>query len=119
MAIPSGASVWAESMDPSDRLDYAVQFGNLLRPGEKITDASIALLPEAVALGLIIIQDSTHGPWIADDTAIEMWFQIDPLVQDNPAFVGGASLPLQLTINTDANPQRRFQRTVVLRVVQL
>jgi hypothetical protein len=119
MAIPPGASVWAEQMDPTDRLDYAVQFGDLLRANEKILTASIVLLAEAVALGLTIIQDSTHGPWIADDTALEMWFQIDPLVQNDAAFVPGASLPLELTINTDASPPRRFQRTVVLRVMQL
>jgi hypothetical protein len=106
-------------MDPSDQVDYAAQFGDLLTGAEKIANATVVLLAEAAALGLTILQDSTHGPWIADDRAIEMWFQINSALQDDAAFVNGALLPVEITINTDAVPPRRFQRTVAVRVVQL
>ena len=119
MPIPAGAITWAQPLDPSDRSDYIVQLGPLLKGGEIIATASIVLMAEAVALGLTLIEDAEHGPSIANDTNLEMWFEIEVSMRANPAFQSGAALPLEITIETDATPPRRFQRTMVLRVVQL
>lgn len=119
MPIPAGAIAWAQPFDPSDRTDYLVQFGALLTAGEVIDTASVTLLPEAVALGLTIIEDVAHGPSIADDTAIELWFEVEESFRENAAFVGGVDLPVEFTITTNATPMRRFQRTMVLRVAHL
>lgn len=119
MPIPAGAVAWAQPLDPSDRADYVVQLGGLMSDSETISTATATLLPEAVALGLKIIEGAGFGPSIADDTNLEMWFEIDPAFRDNAAFVGGASLPLEIAIVTNATPPRRFQRTMVLRVTHL
>jgi hypothetical protein len=119
MAIPTEASMWAQPMDPADRVDFIVQFGDLLTGGEVIETATVTVLPEAAALGLTIITDAAHGPSILNDTNIEIWFEIDDALQSDPAFNPGASLPVQITVDTDATPPRRFQRTMVVRVVQL
>lgn len=119
MPIPSGAIAWAQPLDPSDRADYVVQLRGLLTGDEIIATASATLLPEAVALGLSIIEDAQHGPAIADETNLEMWFEVDEDFRENAAFRGGADLPVEITVTTNATPPRRFQRTMVLRVVHL
>lgn len=117
MPIPAGAVAWAQPLDPSDRADFVVQLGALLTGEEIIATATATLLPEAVALGLTIIEDEAHGPSIADDTNLEMWFEVEEEFRDNAAFVGGADLPIEITITTDGD--RQFQRTMVLRVTHL
>lgn len=119
MAVPTGAVAWAQPLDPSDRADYVVQLGALLTGGEIIETATVTLLPEAVALGLTLLQDAQHGPSIADDTNLEMWFEIDDELRENTAFRSGADLPIEISIVTSATPERRFQRTMVLKVIHL
>ena len=119
MTIPSGAIAWAQPLDPSDRADYIVQMGSLLEEGEIIASATVRPLPEAVALGLVIIEDEDHGPWIANDTNIELWFEIVEELREAAIFKSTALLPIEITIDTDADLPRRFQRTLVLKVVQL
>lgn len=119
MAIPAGAIAWAQPLDPSDRADFIAQFRALLTGDELIATASVVLLPEAVALGLTIIEDAQHGPSIVDGTGIEVWFEVDEGLRGNAAFAGGADLPVEFTINTDATPPRRFQRTMIVRVAHL
>lgn len=118
MTIPANAAVFPDAMDPSDEVDYVIGFDYLLNSGEKIDTVSLTVLPEAVALGLTILTDADHGPWIADDLYVELWPVIDPAFKDNAAFLSGASLPIEMTVVTDATPPRTFQRTAVLRVVQ-
>lgn len=114
--IPSGAILWSPAFDPSDR-DWAIaQFGPGLGAGEKIATATVALLPEAVAMGLIVLRNAEHGPWIGDDTNIEIWFEIAEDMREDPAFRAGVDLPVEITIVTDAELWRRIQRTFVLRV---
>lgn len=119
MPIPAGAVAWEQALDPADRADYLVQLAGLMTGGEIIANATVTLLPEAAALGLTIIQDAQHGPWIANDTNIEIWFEVDPAMRGNAAFNAGVDLPLEITITTNATLFRRFQRTMVLRVVNL
>jgi hypothetical protein len=119
MPIPSGATVWAQPLDPSDRADYVVGLGALFTGEEVIDVAQVTLMPEAVALGLTILEDEDHGPSIADDTNIELWFEVEEEFRDNVLFLGGVDLPVEITVTTTATPPRRFQRTVVLKVVQL
>lgn len=119
MPIPAGAIAWAQPIDPSDRADFLVQFARLLTGGEVIQSASVSLLPEAVALGLKIIEGGAHGPSIANETNIEIWFEVEEALRENIAFRGGADLPVEITIHTNATPPRRFQRTMVVRVVHL
>jgi len=119
MPIPSGATVWPQPFDPSDRVDYALGFGPLFTGHEVIDVAQVTLMPEAIALGLTILEDEDHGPSIADDTNIELYFEIEEEFRDNVLFLGGVDLPVEITVTTTATPPRRFQRTVVLKVAQL
>lgn len=120
MAIPAAATQWAQSIDPTDRTDFIVQFGSLLEAGEKIDEATVTVMPEGVALGLTILEDVDHGPFITEDTNIELTLEVDEDYRDNAAFDGsGSLLPILFTITTDATPFRRYQRTMVVKVVQL
>lgn len=120
MAIPPGAAIWLQPFDPSDKLDYVAQFGDLLAESETIVSFTATALAEAALLGLTILDDDAHGPWIANDTNIELWFEVAVEERANIAFSGaGASLGVEITITTDAVPPRRFQRTFVLKALQL
>lgn len=116
--IPAGAILWSPPFDPSDR-DWAIaQFGPGLVGEEIIETATVTLLPEAVALGLTVLRNNIHGPWIADDSNIEMWFEIEEGMRENVAFRSGADLPVEITIVSDPDELwRRLQRTFVLRVI--
>jgi hypothetical protein len=120
MAIPPDAVQWRQPIDPTDRTNFVAQFGQLLEDGEIIDEVELTLLAESVALGLTIIEDAEHGPFIADDTNVELWFEVDEAHQSNAAFSGqGTTLPVQITITTDATPPRRYQRTMIVQVLQL
>lgn len=118
MAIPATALVWPEPMDPSDIVDYAVDLTTLLDTNEGIASYSVILLSEAELLGLVIGTGS-RSPQLIEGTKLRIWFSILQDYQQNAAFSGqGASLPIQITIDTTSSPARRKQRTLVVKVQQ-
>lgn len=119
MAIPASAIIWEDGpMDTRDRLDFVAQFGGLLEANEIIETAEINPLAEAVAVGLVLLRDAQHGPWIANDNNIEFWVEIAEDKQQDNIFNSSVSLPIEITINTNAVPPRRFQRTFVIKAGQ-
>jgi hypothetical protein len=120
MAIPAAASAWSQPMDPSDRVDYRIDLvtAGLLGGGEQVDSYTLTLLPEAVALGLTILEDIDHGPF-DDGTSIHLWLEVVEAFRTNTAFNAGVNLPMELTVETTSTPPRRLQRTIVVRVVHL
>lgn len=117
MPIPPDAVVWTQALDPSDKYPYVMRFGQWLTDGRVIQTFSINLLSAATALGLQILEDATHGPFIADDTNIKFWPQIQTAFRTDPAFdAPGALLPFEVTVTTSGAPNDVIQRTFVLPV---
>lgn len=110
MAIPSTAVVLAESMDPSDVLDFAINCSPILDSGDSITSYTIVAAAEAALLGLQV-----NSSLIAD-AVVYFWLSISPGKSMDAAFTLGASLPLELTLTTQGG--RKLQRTVVVKVIQ-
>jgi len=118
MAIPPTALVWSEPMDPSDVIDYVVDCTSLLDEGEFVSSYTVVPYSEATLLGLTI-GTGAQAPALISGTKIRVWLSVSASYVDNAAFSGsGATLPIQLTINTSSSPSRRKQRTLVVKVVQ-
>jgi len=119
MAIPPNAIVWTQAMDPTDLVDYRIPLaGRLLEEDEAIESYELEPWAEATALGLIIHDSGDRAHQLTlDNTAIDLWFEIDAEFHDDASFDGsGVTLPITLTIQTDATPSRRRQITLVLKV---
>jgi len=122
MPIPPKAFILAE-MDPAELLDYKFRLKQpgtkLLEDNEAVDTFTLALYPEAIALGLEIKSGGGYDE-STDGDNITVWFEIDELFWDDVAYDGdGAGLAMELTLVTDNVPPRRRQRTLVLQVVQL
>jgi len=103
-------------MDPADRRRLIARAETLLA-GASIASADVVLGPEAVALGLTMIEDEDHGPSIINGNAIEAWFEVDAEIQTDPAFDTGVRLPVEFTMVTDADPPETLQRTMTITVI--
>jgi hypothetical protein len=126
MTIPASAFVFPQMMDPSDLVDFEADMDGddgMLESNELIENFTLTLLPEAVALGLTIVNevrgDDTYVLENIGGTAIRVWLEIDPALRTNAAFLGGGvQLPMELTVWTTSTPSRRRQRTLVVGVNQ-
>jgi hypothetical protein len=103
-------------MDPSDVVDYKIDLSAMLDTGDNVADYSVVVLPDALLLGLVL-GNGVRAP-VLKSNILQLWFSIDPTYKSNPLFVGGVTLPLELTVLSDAVPSRTRQRTFAVRVVQ-
>lgn len=120
MAIPSTAVAFGDALDPHEELDFVIAATAILETGEEIDSYTLSLLPEAVALGLTIMEGAGRDiALVESDAAIKLWLTIDDDFKTDAAFVGtGTALPMELTIVTTSTPARTRQRTFLVRVVQ-
>lgn len=121
MAIPPNAKIWTRTLDPSDRGDYVASLIGgtipLLQEGENFSTYTLTLLAEAVALGLTI--GTGDYATTEDGETITIWLSIDEALRSDPAFNGeGTTLPMEVTVETDSVPPRRWQRTLGVKVAQ-
>jgi hypothetical protein len=120
MAVPPNAKTWGRTLDPTDLGDYVASLVGgtipLLQDGETFETYTLVPSAEAVALGLTIGDADGYEP-VADGETLTIWLSIDEALRGDAAFDGeGVSLPLELTVETDSSPPRRWQRTLVVRV---
>jgi hypothetical protein len=120
MAIPPTAVQFSTPLDPSEELDYLVPLTPILEIGEAAETYSLVLLPEAVALGLTIMNgDDRDHKLVQANAAISFWLTIDPALRGDLLFEGGGTaLPMEVTITTSSEPPRIRQRTFLVPVVQ-
>ena len=118
MAIPSSTTVWTQSMDPYDIVDYIIDCSKMLEEGENISTYTVSLLAEASLLGLTINNSGGYSTTLISGNRIRVWLSILPAEQSNPIFVNAVTLPLEVTITTSSTPPRRKQRTVAVTVQQ-
>ena len=122
MASPHTAEVFADALDPQEELDFRIELGDIIEPGEAIDSANwtLEVLGEGAALGLEIMTGDGRDPALSDDdTALRFWLKVDPAFHDNAAFgSGGIALPLRFTAQTNSAPYRKRQRSFQVRVAQ-
>lgn len=119
MAIPPNAKVWSRTLDPTDLGDYVASLTGgtipLLQDGETFETYTLELLGESAALGLTI--GTGDYATTEDGETLTIWLSIAEGLRGDAAFAGeGASLPMELTVETDSAPPRRWQRTLVVKV---
>jgi hypothetical protein len=122
MPIPPTAQAFSQAMGPTEKLDWVIildQADNrILQPGEGVADWTLSLAPEAIAVGLAIIEDAAHGPNL-DGVTLKFWLEVTDDMQTSAIFDGGgASLPGELTIVTTSIPPRTRKRTFVVKVAK-
>lgn len=116
MTIPTNAYFWAETIDPSDRLDFKVDLAGLLQADEAIDSYTLIAYAESLLFGLNV-ETAPYTSTIVDNVLV-LWPYIEDAEANNSAFTAGVDLPIELTVVTDSVPARKFQRTLVVRAVQ-
>jgi hypothetical protein len=114
--IPKTTTIFAQPMDPADKIDFIINCSDVLETDESIATFTLALRPEASALGLQLGTD-VYAASVLEGKRIRVWLSIDPQKQGDLAFESGAVLPFEVTINSNSVPPRRRQRTVAVKVV--
>lgn len=124
MAVPLNAVGWVQPMDPTDLIDYEMDFlaGDepMLEVGEGVTDYTLTLSPEAVTVGLEINEGGSYDHFLIDgNTAVRLWLSVVEEMREDDAFLGeGVTVGVIATIDTNSFPPRRRQRTWALKVAQ-
>jgi hypothetical protein len=121
MPLPPDALILPDSMDPTDRVDFLIVLnaaGGLLESGEGVSNYTLTVRSEGVALGLTI-STGAWSPTTPDAQTIKFWLEVAAGNQSDIAFDAGVTLGLELTINTNSSPSRRRQRTFAVKVKQL
>ena len=128
MAIPTTAKKLDQPLDPSDMglysivvtqrgVDTAEKFP-ILEVGQSVESFTLTLGAEAVAAGLIIMQDQGREI-VRVANEVFFWLMVDPAMRSLPAFDGaGLELPMELTVKTAPEPSRTKQKTVTAKVQQ-
>jgi hypothetical protein len=120
MVLPTNAIRWKQPIDPSELLDFAAEFQPLLEVDEQIVTFTVALMAEAVAAGVQIVQQAGRAPMLVNsNTRVRLWFEVVDEFREDPIFNGnGIEVGVVFTIHTNSDPARRRQRTYALRVAQ-
>jgi hypothetical protein len=122
MPLPPTAPTFERVLDPADIetfriiLSQGTEPDDMLSPGEDVQSFTLALTPEAVAVGLLI---KTGGGYTTalDGLDVDFWLEVDSGEQADPRFDGaGVTVGLELTIDTTSSPMRRKQRTVAVNI---
>lgn len=117
MATPADAKIFLEPLDPHEILDYSINLAPLLEAGETISAHTVVACPESVLLGLEVKTTGGYATTLTSNV-LKFYLGIATVEQANAMFNTGVTLPLEISITTNAVPPRKKQRTVAVRVVQ-
>lgn len=115
------ATMWEQPLDPSEQLDYEIDFTGLLEEGETIVAESWSAMPSAVAAdaGLIVAQEGSYGAQLHDGSRIVLWLSIAEHKRAERHFSGaGRKLGVVVNFSTSSNPARRRQREFQVKVLR-
>ena len=100
--------------------DPLIPLDPILEADEAATDVTLTLPAESVAAGLVICEgDGRDYGLIYDDRTVIFHLEVEEAEQGHSRFDALISLPIEMTVNTDADPVNTMQRTVVVKVGQL
>lgn len=116
MLTEQNSTVWPYVMEPGDEVDFRAQF--TLDTDEAIAAFELRTDAESTALGLEIGTGVRQPLLVEDDTALLVWFSIDPAMQNDPAFDSGALVGFVAVITTNSGPPRRYERAFSVFVKQ-
>lgn len=120
MAIPASAKRFSDQMDPGDRYEFIADYSGLLQQGEQIAvgEWTLIMSAEGAAVGLSIIDSGPRAPALGiNNTRLIFWMEIDPDFQGDAVFDSGIDVAITVRFETTNVPARRYERTIVVRVI--
>lgn len=125
MAIPLTAKEFDQLLDPSDRVDFYVVLlqgaadstpAPILLMGEAVASYTLAVTPEAAALGVRISTDPEYVDRLTGNV-LKVYLEMVEDEWTSPLFDGrGVIVAIELTIITTSTPPRRKQRSFLVRI---
>lgn len=110
MPLLVNRSALLEVMDPSDKLDYGLDFSAQLDPGEVIASADWRLTSTAIAQGVELNNQAYN------DTQAIVWLTVADAEQGNARWDGaGQSHVVTAFVGTSAGRERDRSLTVTIR----
>ena len=119
VARNAGFTVASHALDPSDELNYLLDISALLEEGEAFSAVTLSVLPASSTLGLSIPSTGRYSARQVDDRHIAIWPKISDNKRDAQSWAGqGTVCSFEIAGVTDSDPERRWQRTLGIRVAQ-
>lgn len=124
MAIPASATYADVQMDPGDRVEWPINFAALLQTdaGEQIhaTNWGLIMSPEGAAIGVTIESGGAYAPTLlVNNQQIQIWLSVNPANQADTIFNTGIDAAITAWFETTNVPPRRYERTIVVQVINL
>jgi hypothetical protein len=111
--------VAAQTLDPTDVLDYVLNLDSITEPSEDFASINLAVVAGSAALGFTILNDAAYAPEELSDSRVRIWVSIEEADRGLSAWAGqGTVCSIEVTATTDSIPPRVFQRTAGIRVAQ-
>ena len=105
-------------MDPADKVDFIVDSTPLLQEGEGVGSIDLAVLAESALLGFKIETDSPYEPVEISPGVLRVWASVEVGNQNAAGWAAGIECGIEFTVVTNSTPERHFQRTVAVKVIQ-
>lgn len=125
MPVPVTAKAFEQALDPSDIVDFYVFISQgspdaspptVLLKGEAVAAYSLALSPEAAAVGLRIVERGSYKNSFSGNL-LTVYFEVDDDLKGSPLFSGiGITVAVEMTIVTTSIPPRTKQRSFLVRI---
>lgn len=110
--------VWPEALDPSELLDYEIDWSSILIDGEEIASYLVEVPAESLLYGLQVGVPGGYATTVTNGTVMRIWVSVAVGSRNDPDFITGITLPIEVTVTTDATPPRIRQRTLGVKVIQ-
>ena len=116
MAIPATTYIFKESMDPYDVVDYVADVSGMLEAGEAVASFNLLVPAESALLGFELKTSGGYATTLTN-SELRFWASINATKQTDPAFISGATIPVEINITTNSTPPRKKQRTLAVKVI--
>ncbi|MGB7407136.1 MAG: hypothetical protein WA908_01405 [Pontixanthobacter sp.] len=120
MPLPKKAVRFEETIDPSDTLPFDLDLAAMLPNGEAIANVTIGPASESAALGFRVLNDADYAPSQPTLTSIRFYPGIEEGSRSASIWSNdGQDCAVEVSIETDATPPNKVQRSAIVRVEQL
>jgi hypothetical protein len=109
----------ADSMDPSDVMDFLVDLTALPAPAEDLGRPSLSVDVTSAALGFTILQQYPYQPVVIDNEHVRLWVTVtDGQQQARIWSFPHFDCAFFVDVDTTSVPPRHYQRTCLINVQQ-